>query len=252
MNFGEIEMLKIIGTTIGLLFCGNLFSQETIRLVAGDSFPPLMWKEGPVAKGIAVEIGRAILEKAGYKVSVETCPWARCQLIAENDGAFITGFSKNDERLKKFIFSDVIMYDEVVIVTKKGKEFSFEDTESLKGKKIGAQIGVGFGAKNEGIKKGMIIERDYDDVTRVKKIAHDRIDGGYFSLGEAGIAYSAKMAGYSMKEFSIISGVISKDPNYLATGLKTLKASQKIKKINAAIKALTNDGTISKIQKKNY
>lgn len=248
-------MFKLFGIVTTLLLClhgSDLWAQESVLLVAGDSFPPLMWEENDVPRGIAIELGKAILTKAGYKVTVETCPWRRCQAIAEYDRAFITGFSKNDERAKKFLFSDVIMYDDVVIVTKKGKEFSFKDAQDLTGKVIGAQIGVGFGAKNQGLKKGMTIETDATDVARVKKIMAGRIDGGYFSLGEVGIAYSAKLAGYSITDFSILPGVIEKDPNYLATGVNTPNAPEMIKKINLAIKALTEDGTIAKIMKMSF
>ncbi len=245
-------MFKFVGVIIALLLCCNLRAEETITLVVGESFPPLMWEENGNAKGIAVEIGKAVLKKAGYQVQIKTCPWKRCQIIAQNEGAFITGFSKNDERLKIFLYSNAIMYDDLVIVTKKGKEFSLTDPKSIKGKVIGAQMGVGFGAKNEGLKEGMIIETDSSDINRVKKLMYNRIDGGFFSLGKAGIAYSAKMAGYSLENFSILPVIVSKDPNYLATGLKTPNALEKIKKMNAAIKALTDDGTIAKILSTTY
>ncbi|MEA9358169.1 ABC transporter substrate-binding protein [Bacteriovorax sp. PP10] len=234
------------------LLCSNLRAAETVTLLAGESFPPLMWEDNGVAKGIAVEIGKAILVKAGYNVIVKTCPWKRCQVIAKNEGAFITGFSKNDERLKNFIYTDAIMYDDLVIVTKKGKEFAFDETKECIGKRIGAQLGVGFGQKNQGLKKGMIIETDSNDVSRVRKIMYGRIDGGFFSLGKAGIVYSAKLAGYSMDNFSILPVVVSKDPNYLATGIRTSNASEKIKKINAAIKVLTYNGTIAKVMKTTF
>ena len=69
----------------------------------------------------------------------------------------------------------------------------------------------------------MIIETDKDDVSRVKKLMYGRIDGGFFSLGSIGITYSAKLAGYPMTNFSILPVIVSKDPNYLATGIKTPK-----------------------------
>lgn len=245
-------MFKFFVIAAALFLSSNLKAEETITLVAGDSFPPLMWEEKGVAKGIAVEIGKAVLEKAGYKVIVKSCPWMRCQAIAEKEQAFLTAFSKNDERLKKFVFSDPIMYDEIVIVTKKGKEFSFNDPNEIKGKRIGAQIGVGFGARNQGLKQGMIIETDTNDVARVKKIMTGRVDGGFFSLGQSGIAYSAKLAGYSLSEFTILPVIIDRDPNYLATGKRTPHAEEKLLKINEAIKALSKDGTIAKIKKMTF
>lgn len=227
-------------------------AQEVVTMVAGESFPPLMWNDKGVPRGIAIEVGKAILIEAGYKVEVQTCPWKRCQIKAENEGAFITGFSKNDERLKKFLYSNAMMYDDLVIVTKKGKEFSLTDPKGYKGKVIGAQLGVGFGEKNQGLKEGMIIETDLDDVARVRKIMYDRIDGGFFSLGSIGITYSAKLAGYPLEKMSILPIIVSKDPNYLATGMKTPHALEKIKKINMAIKTLTENGEIAKIQKMTF
>lgn len=227
-------------------------AQETIIMVAGESFPPLMWSDNGVPRGIAIEVGKAILVKAGFKVVVRTCPWKRCQIMAENQGAFLTGFSKNDERLKKFLYSNVMMYDDLVIVTRKGKEFSLTNPKEYKGKVIGAQMGVGFGEKNQGLKEGMIIETDSDDVARVKKLMHDRIDGGFFSLGSVGITYSAKLSGYPLKNFTILPVIVSKDPNYLATGLKTPGALEKIKRINKAIRVLTENGEIARIQKRNF
>lgn len=246
-------MLKSVSLTIfTCLFCCNSFAKETVTLVVGDSFPPLMWEENGVAKGIAVEIGKAVLTKAGYNVIVKTCPWQRCQNIAEKEGAFLTGFSKNSERLKKFVYSNVITHDDIVVVTRKGKEFSLSDPKSYTGKLVGVQIGVGFGEKNQGKREGMILTTDTSDVKRVKMIMRNRIDGGMFSLGKAGIAYSAKIAGYSMDDFSILPTIISKDPNYIATGIKTPNASEKIKKINTAIKELNDNGVISKILGMTY
>lgn len=247
-------MLRLNGfITLFLLVASPIVSgKEIVTLVAGESFPPLMWDDNGVPRGIAVELGKAILTKAGYKVIVKTCPWKRCQIYAEKEGAFITGFSKNDERSKIFLYSNVIMHDDLVIVTKKGKEFSLTDPKGYKGKVIGAQISVGFGEKDQGKREGMIIETDLDDVSRVKKIMYDRIDGGFFSLGSLGITYSAKLAGYSMNNFSILPVIVSKDPNYLATGIKTPGAEEKIKKINQAIKSLTKSGELAKIQKMTF
>lgn len=244
--------MKKILIILTLICSQQSFSAETIKLVAGESFAPLMWKDNGVPRGIAIEIGKAILEKAGYNVVVETCPWVRCQIIAENEGAFITGFSTNEERLKKFYYTDPTMYDEVVIVTKKGKEFPFKKDEDLKGKRIGSQNGSTFGARFEELKKIFRTDFDHNDVARVKKIEADRIQAGIFSLGQAGFAYSAKLAGFKLEDFSILPDLIARDPNYMATGMKTPNAKEKIERINAAIKALNADGTIERILKTTY
>jgi polar amino acid transport system substrate-binding protein len=235
-----------------LIIVSMAYSQETITMVAGETFPPLMWNDNGIPRGVAIEVGKAILENAGYKVRVVTCPWMRCQIMAEKEGAFLTGFSRNAERQKLFIFSDVVMYDDLVIVTKKGKEFSLDNPKEYKGKRIGAQVGVGFGENNQAKKEGMIIETDVNDVLRVKKIMNGRVDGGFFSLGSVGINYSAKLAGIPMSNFTILPSIVSKDPNYMATGKNTPGAKEKIKRINKAIKILTKRGEFAKILKMQF
>lgn len=220
---------------------------ENIKFVVGESFAPLMWNDKGIAKGVAVDLAKAIGAKAGYTVSVETCPWTRCQQIAETEGAFIVGFSKNDERLKKFIYTESYMDDEVVIVVKKGKEFPFTKDDDLKGKVIGAQLGSSFGPRFEKLKTIMKVESDSADTTRMKKLYAGRIDGGIFSLGKIGAVYSAKEAGIDPNEVVVLPEAIAKDPNFMATGNSTASAKEKIDKLNAAIKALKADGTLNKI-----
>lgn len=246
--------MKKVLVVMALMFAQQSFSAETIKVLVGESFAPLMWKDKKDGKpyGIAVELSKAIGEKAGYNVVIEACPWVRCQVMAENDGAFIAGFSKNDERVKKFAFTEPILYDEVIIATKKGKEFPFHNNSDVKGKRIGSQNGSGFGTRFEELKKIYKPDYDHNDIARVKKIDADRIDAGVFSLGQAGFAYSAKLAGFNPDDFSILPEIIAKDPNYLATGIKTPNYKEKVDKINAAIKALTADGTLDKIIKKTY
>lgn len=230
----------------------QIFATETIKVVAGESFAPLMWNDKGIPRGIAIEVAKAVVEKAGYNFVIETCPWLRCQLLAENEGAFITGFSSNEERLKKFFYTEPIIFSEVVIVTKKGKEFPFKNDEDLKGKRIGYQNGSGFGPRFENLKKIFKTDFDHNDIARVKKIDADRIEGGIFSLGLPGFAYAAKQAGFKVEDFTILPEMVAKDPNFMATGIKTPNAKEKIAKINAALKALIEDGTIARILQTTY
>ncbi len=71
-------------------------------------------------------------------------------------------------------------------------------------------------------------------------------------MGIAGVSYSAKLAGLKGGDFAVLPEVIAKDPNFIATGMKTAQAKEKIEKINKAIKDLTADGTIEKITKMTF
>lgn len=244
--------MKVYLLIFSLILTSASWANEVIRVVASEGLPPLMWSDNGIPRGMAVELGKAIFKKAGFRMKVETCPWVRCQLIAEYEGAFIVGFSKNEERLKKFFYSDVYMYDNVVIAVKKGREFPFRKEQDLKGKKIGHQMGSSYGERFERLKKIFNPQGDSGDVLRIKKIVAQRIDGGVFSLGSAGVNYALKLSGLSSNELTVLPEAISKDPNFIGTGMKTPGAKEKLEKINKAIKELKEDGTIDRIMKQKF
>lgn len=244
--------MKVYLMILCLLFASGAGASEIIRVVASEGLPPLMWSDNGIPKGMAVELGKAIFKKAGFRIKVETCPWVRCQLMAEHDGAYIVGFSKNEERLKKFFYSDVYMYDNVVIAVKKGKEFPFIKDEDLKGKRIGVQMGSSYGERFEKLKMIFNPQNDSGDILRIKKIMAQRIDGGVFSLGRAGVDYALKLSGLESGELTVLPEAISRDPNFIGTGMKTPGAKEKLERINKAIKELKEDGTIDRIMKQKF
>ncbi len=244
--------MKLLTGLALLLTLSTSFAQETVKIVAGEAFAPLMWNDNGTPRGVAIEMAKAVFEKAGYKVSVTNCPWSRCQAMAETEGAFIIGFSKNDERIKKFIYSDAYMMDEVGIAVKKDKVFPFSKGEDLKGKTLGAAQGASFGDKYEQLKPFFKLDSDDGDITRMKKLNAGRIDGAIFSLGAAGMNYAAKLAGLNHADFVMLSEPIARDPNFFATGNATKNGKEILEKVNKAIKDLTADGTVDKISKMTF
>ena len=244
-------MKKLI---LGLIVMTSISVQaEKIKIVGAENIPPMMFKGSDgKASGFAFAVAKAAFEKAGYQTELVTCPWSRCQQIAADEGAFIIGFSKTEERLKIFTYTEPMYFDEVILVTPKGKEFPFTKNEDLKGKKMGFQMGATFGDRFEALKKIATVDTDGADDQRVKKLQMGRIDAGAFSSGVAGLNYACKTAAVDCAGFTILPEKIAMDPNFIATGQKTAGAKEKLEKVNKALKELEAAGKIKEIMAQKY
>ena len=139
------------------------------------------------------------------------------------------------------------MYDDVVLVVKKGNEFPFEKDEDLIGKKIGVQNGSSYGPRFEKLKKLFKEFTDSGDILRIKKILAGRIDAGVFSLGEAGVLYALKLSEVAPGSLVVLRESIAQDPNFIATGVGTKDGKTILEKLNQSIHKLEKDGTLKKI-----
>ncbi len=74
----------------------------------------------------------------------------------------------------------------------------------------------------------------------------------YFSSGVAGLNYACKTAAVDCAQFTILPEKIDLDPNFIATGIKTPGAKEKIEKANAALKELAASGKIKEIMEQKY
>ncbi|MDB2705647.1 transporter substrate-binding domain-containing protein [Pseudomonadota bacterium] len=99
-------MHKLILTMeiIALLFLVPITNaSESVRVVT-EVYPPYQTiKDDGTYSGIAVEVVRAILDKADVKAKVEILPWARAYKTAQKDpNIIIFSMVKSPERLDKF------------------------------------------------------------------------------------------------------------------------------------------------------
>lgn len=223
---------------------------ESIVLLGSDNLPPKSYMDGNTPKGYAVDASRAVLKEAGYQVNVQLTPWARAVEEAKAGKGILTHVSKTAEREKIFEFSQPVVFDRIVVVVKKGKEFPFSKPKDLLGKTVGVLRGATYGGEWSEAVKTLNVEYDTDAVARIGKLMRGRIDAAIISSGKAGLKIAVDGNGYDMGDFTILPVPVIQDPNHLVIA-KDAQSAKKMAVINEAIHKLHTNGTIDRIMQ-NY
>lgn len=134
---------------------------------------------GPDMKelGPFIKLTKMAFKEAGYDLTVEIKPWARCVKEAK-EGKFdiLVGVWYNEERSKWMAFSNPMLDNEVGFYKRKGSDLTFSGYPDLKAKNV--KIGT---VRNYVNPKGfddakLFIEPANDDITNMRKLLKGRID----------------------------------------------------------------------------
>ncbi len=246
-------MKKIIALALAALMtlalfaaCSDAPAEGKLVMATNATFPPYEYYEGETMVGIDVEIAKALAEKLGMELEIKDVKFDSI-ITGIETGSFtigMAGMTVTDERLEKVNFSDPYAKGvQVVIVKEDGGINSLDD---LEGKKIGVQQGT----------TGDIYASDTPE------------NGGY---GEENVSkfQNGPEAVQALVSGSVQAVIIDNEPakNYVAAneGLKILETTYAdedyaiaiaksntdlLAKVNAALKELTDDGTIPAIIEK--
>ena len=148
---------------------------ELITLYGNSEQPPKAWLDNGTPRGFGIETATEVLKRAGFEVNVSLLPYARA-LEQVKQGGIMTGVFRSAEGDRYFYYSDPLVYEEVVMVVLKGKDFPFASAADLKGKKIGMQVTFFYGDEFTAALPQLVTETDGSPSTRLKKLAAGRID----------------------------------------------------------------------------
>lgn len=171
--------------------------------------------------GILVDIARYVdARMPEFELKYDLLPWSRAYQMAQRGEAGIIGLSMTERRLELFDYSEVIFFDEVVVVVKRGHEFPFTTIQDLRGKRVGVGRGGTFGDDfDEAVDSGLFeLYEDNGDVLRLKMLLAGRIDAALISPGKVAVEQlvSSSPALRPLKDQLVVLPVpLKSDPNYL-------------------------------------
>jgi polar amino acid transport system substrate-binding protein len=224
----------------------GLVQAESITLYGNSEQPPKAWLDDGKPRGFAVEASIEVLRRAGYDVTVELLPFARAMEAAKTGGV-MTGVFYSAERAKLYDYSDPFVYDDVVAVVVKGKEFPFEKATDLIGKKVGMQATFFYGDDFAAALPLLTTDTDTSPALRLKKLAVGRTDVALVNPGRAAFLNSAREADLPPDQFTVLPKPLAKLSNHLIVGKGVPGGATLIERLNKAIAAASSDGTIAKI-----
>jgi len=223
---------------------------EAIVVFGNEYKPPKILLKNNVPSGILVDILQSIGKETGQTFDIRLYPWKRALHLAVEGHGGIVSISMTRERLQLFDFSDPIYYDQILLVTKKGKEFHYESMMDLKGKTLGTPYGASYGDEFEAAKNVVFkIDEDSTSIQRLKKLLAGRIDVALINPGYAALLktlHDDPELSARASEFAVLEHPFRNDPNYLAFP-KSMHMQVFLSKFNQALHNAEKQGVIQKI-----
>lgn len=128
-------------------------------------------------RGVLIDIMQYVDERIPQSFEYQLYPWQRAYKNALAARGGIIGLSMTVQRLKSIDYSEVMYYDELLLVVLKGQEFPFTTLDDLKGKRVGSLRGAIYGEDFEASRDIIFkIEEDGSPRQRLLKLLHGRID----------------------------------------------------------------------------
>ena len=215
--------------------------KPVLVMATNATFPPYEYTEGEKFVGIDIEIATALAEKLGMTLEIKNVEFDSI-LPGIQSGSFtigMAGMTVTAERLETVNFSTPYAKGVQVVIVKEGSEIASID--DLTGKKIGVQSGTtgdiyasdGYGEEN--------VSKYTNGPDAVQALVSGKVDAVIID-NEPAKNYVAANEGLKILETSYA------DEDYAIAIAKS--DTELLNKINDALKALTDDGTVPAIIEK--
>ncbi|MCH2158544.1 MAG: transporter substrate-binding domain-containing protein [Oleiphilaceae bacterium] len=202
--------------------------------------------------GYSLEIAAEAIRRTSYEPNLKVRPWERAQQEALKGDGVLTGFSKTPERENHYLFSDPILMDHVLLVSRKDQSFTFTTYNDLKGKTLAMSRGSNYSGKFAQQKNQLTFVKDEGTQQRILLLASGRVDAAIFSRDRYLMNDNAKKAELSPDDFEFSEKIISRDPNFIGIprSLNHHDAKEVKRALDKAIQSMREDGTIDAILSK--
>lgn len=242
---------------LSLLFAcaiGSSYADE-VMVTGNESRPPKIYVDNTgQPRGILIDILRYVEKETGHRFIVDLKPFARALRDASEGKEGIMSFSKTTERLEIFDFGEEVMFwDELVLVVRKGNEFPFETLNDLRGKRLGIPRSGTFGeAFDKAVKDGLfVVNGGGHPAYQLGMLATGRLDAVLVSFGKAGLNAVLESPEYAssvktQQQFVVLPTPLARDPNYLAFA-KSMNRRALLNDVDKALRKGYQSGAIPAI-----
>jgi diguanylate cyclase (GGDEF)-like protein len=217
----------------------NDIGRETLVLIGNKSLAPIVYNDNRTAKGVAVDIAKAIGDSIGYEVIVITENWEQAQkmvLNGEADG--LLQINPNPERNELYDFSTPLLKSEFSMFVQTGN-MTLRSIKDLENKIVGVEAG---GYPNILLRRyeAIDIEIIHDWETSFKALSAGDLDAiivdrwiGEYELANSGVS-----------DIKIVDTPIEIQYSRIAVRKGD---TETLALINSGLKEITDDGTVNKI-----
>ncbi|MCX4029127.1 transporter substrate-binding domain-containing protein [Endozoicomonas sp. SM1973] len=224
---------------IYIIYVESVLSCE-LTIFGNSNKPPKYYldQEGK-PQGILVDMMVYLGEQMDCKFNIRLYPWKRAYKYALAGEGGIIGFSKNSQRLKLFDYSEVMYYDDMILVTTRRGKFDYQTIKDLRGKTLSVTLGASFGDDydNAVASKLFSVRAAPFPEDRLLQLLSGQVDVVLLGPGKLGLQAAIarnKKLNQQQDQFVILPKPFKRDPNFLGIA-KTLNMQPFIKRFNQAL-----------------
>ncbi|MCP4136546.1 MAG: amino acid ABC transporter substrate-binding protein [bacterium] len=234
--------------------------EDQVLHLTGDVWPP--FNEGVEGKeptgGYAVAVTRKVFTRAGVPFEMTLYPWKRCLAQMKTGGKdAIWLITKNKEREEYMVFSEPLFVDPYLVYysVERMKKFTWTRWEELKTYRVGIIAGFNYGDSFWKAAKKYRYKTDEvkTDIQNVRKLVYNRVDIIIINktVAEHIILKNPEFRGKiaPARGATPAAKAVKNAVCYMAFSKKSARVAL-LPKINAAIRSMKADGTITRILNK--
>ena len=231
-----------------LLLNVSLYSQQAELKLAADIWPPFTNIEGE--KSILTDLVGEALIRINTNTKFEIIEFN--DVLSEIESGKFDGSPAlwiSEERKEKYFFSKPYLYNQLILVGRKGSDVSQSSFAALSGKKIGVVDNYAYG--NFGNNKDITIVSDVNNQKNLENLLSDKID--YMLVDALLIQYMLK---YQLNDVTQHLAIGQKPllvkPLHFALGKHVENAEEIISQFNEEIEKMVVDESFNRILELNW
>jgi polar amino acid transport system substrate-binding protein len=240
--------MTLIKVAAAVLLClagarGNA-SAEQLRLhVMTESSPPTSMRDGNKVVGSGTDKVREVMRRTGTAYSLELLPWRRAYtLVQQEPHACVFSTTRTPERELQFKWVGPTDEGEWVLLGRADRKYQLRTLEDARNLRIGTYNGD---ARDDYLRaRGFNVDAAQNDAVNPRKLLMNRID-----LWAAGFTRDRNLLKRNGWEHKIVP-VLSFNRVQVYLACNTAVPTELIARMNAALEAMTRDGTMRRIDRK--
>ncbi|WP_286238862.1 substrate-binding periplasmic protein [Neptuniibacter halophilus] len=241
---GKIRRACAIALTCLLLTPAVYAGDNTLRLTANE-WPPYT-SARIQGGGLVVELISAAFKRQGINTRWEIIPWNRAlREVAFNQLDGMPAWYSS-ERARKFLYSDPILLNKIVLVKRKDRVFSWNTIEDLTPYTFVLLRG---GVHSEEFDHSDKITRRYvsEEESAIKMVAEGRVDLTIRDAGMLNYSLQGPLQEYQDK-VEMVTPALSYNHLYFMVSRNHPRATEIIDTFNKGLKTIKLDGTMTSLK----
>ena len=231
-----------------LLLNFSLYSQQKTLKLAADAWPPFTNVEGE--KSILTDLVGEALTRMNAQSTVTIIQFN--DVLSEIESGKFDGSPAlwmSDERKEKYFFSKPYLFNQLILVGRKGSDVSQSSFSQLSGMRIGVVDNYAYG--NFGNNKNITILSDVNNQKNLENLLSEKID--YMLVDALLIQYMLKYQLNDVtKHLAIGQRPLLVKPLHFALGKKVENAEEIISQFNEQIEEMIVDESFNRILELNW